>query len=600
MKFLRLIGLILVVFLLVLGVKFYDYFQKHFVYHVPESILEKRNLDEIDLSEVLNLIRVMEYNRPRISIKDLEILSERVDSLGYFANIALSRRFPKDDPKVEGFYLRALELYPSDQARYGLAEYYYRQELFPSAILQYKELLPQETALKQLQKLGVSLEEILDVLYEKKDWLNIQRLYREFVGDSENKGETSLKKIYAMSLGTIGEYQRALPIFTELVSEIPEDDDVKWWYARSLEETSYNTHKNQIKDLYAQLEEKGAYRLGLILQGEGERLSAARTFSKSFSDHSRWLGARIFEEMNMPQSALANYLENIQQESPYQDDSAYRAIILSRRLGISPPKDALEILSESPAWMRRLGRGFPLKKDVYQEIPNRDSLQLIKLYEEKNEEEYLFIELSIQAINASPEMKVAIGEIRGVQKDLHIGVTWGERALVEKSLELAYKLVYPRPFMEYVLISAKEFNVDPYLIWAVMKVESDYRPLSVSRAGAVGLLQIMPDTAKEISRALNQTMRNEDLKEPQTNIRFGSYYISFLQGIYKGNLDKVLASYNAGLGTVSSWEKSVIGRREEDFPTAITFFETREYITKVMNAYLIYKWIYDNNSDPQE
>jgi soluble lytic murein transglycosylase len=341
-----------------------------------------------------------------------------------------------------------------------------------------------------------------------------------------------------------------------------------------------------------ELEEKGGYRLGLILQQEGDRINAARAFSKSLSEYSRWLGARIFEEENMTKNALDNYLKIIQAEGVYQDDAAYRSIILSRRLGISPSEDAWEVLSKSPAWMKRLGEEFPLQNDVYDQIPNKDPLELIKLYDEENKEEYLFIELSIQAKHASPEMKVAIGEIRRENNDINIGVIWGERALEDKSLKEAYQLIYPKPYLDDVLNAATEFDVDPYLIWAIMKVESNFRSQSVSQAGAVGLLQIMPDTAKEISRTLKESISNDDLKDPKTNIRFGSYYISFLQGIYKENLDKVLAAYNAGMGTVSSWERSTLGRRIEDFPTAISFFETREYITKVSDAYLIYKWIY--------
>jgi len=108
--------------------------------------------------------------------------------------------------------------------------------------------------------------------------------------------------------------------------------------------------------------------------------------------------------------------------------------------------------------------------------------------------------------------------------------------------------------IEEVLKAAKEFNLDPKLLLALIDIESDFRPSAVSPVGAIGLTQIMPATGKEIAKKLGvKNYKTSMLYDPKINIRFGAEYISrLLSPVYfDGNIETALTAYNRGPGNVS-------------------------------------------------
>ncbi len=135
-----------------------------------------------------------------------------------------------------------------------------------------------------------------------------------------------------------------------------------------------------------------------------------------------------------------------------------------------------------------------------------------------------------------------------------------------------------------------EYKVDPLLITAVMKVESNFDPNAKSKKGAIGLMQIMPSTAKELSeKYLNMKDFNEDkLYDPQYNIMIGVFYIKILSDMFNNNINLVLASYNAGLGNVQKWHKEnpIIEYDSYEMP----FKETKNYVSKIDKMYKILKY----------
>ena len=137
---------------------------------------------------------------------------------------------------------------------------------------------------------------------------------------------------------------------------------------------------------------------------------------------------------------------------------------------------------------------------------------------------------------------------------------------------------------------SKEYNVDPLLITSVIKVESNFNPDAKSKKGAIGLMQIMPSTAKEISeKYLNIYNYNEEkLYEPELNIKLGVYYVKILSDMFNNNINLVLASYNAGLGNVQKWqqENPIIEYDSQEMP----FKETQNYVSKIDKIYNILKY----------
>lgn len=130
----------------------------------------------------------------------------------------------------------------------------------------------------------------------------------------------------------------------------------------------------------------------------------------------------------------------------------------------------------------------------------------------------------------------------------------------------------------------KEYKVDSLLAISVMKVESNFNPNAKSKKGAIGLMQIMPQTGKDVAEQyLNMDFTEDKLYEPDFNIMIGVYYIKILADMFDGNINLVLASYNAGLGNVQKWriENPIIEYDPEEVP----FKETKKYVAKINKIY---------------
>ena len=115
------------------------------------------------------------------------------------------------------------------------------------------------------------------------------------------------------------------------------------------------------------------------------------------------------------------------------------------------------------------------------------------------------------------------------------------------------KIIYPKTYKEVVLVYEEKYNVDENLIFALIKSESNFNPKAISNSKAVGLMQLMEETAKEIAKKnnieLNEKNTKEELFDVYKNIEIGTCYLSILMDRYK-NKEVALAAYNAGIGTV--------------------------------------------------
>jgi soluble lytic murein transglycosylase len=131
--------------------------------------------------------------------------------------------------------------------------------------------------------------------------------------------------------------------------------------------------------------------------------------------------------------------------------------------------------------------------------------------------------------------------------------------------------------------------VDPFLIAAIIREESQYDWRAVSRVGAIGLMQIMPATANAVAQRhrLPGVMR-EDLFDQDTNIQIGVRYVEQLLAQFSGNVAQTIAAYNAGPIAVEGWAATYRGRSEDEFVELIPFLETRQYVKRVLRSYKEY------------
>ncbi|TFH38482.1 MAG: hypothetical protein E4G96_10420 [Chrysiogenales bacterium] len=156
--------------------------------------------------------------------------------------------------------------------------------------------------------------------------------------------------------------------------------------------------------------------------------------------------------------------------------------------------------------------------------------------------------------------------------------------------EASSRALFPRPFGECADTWAGRHSIRKNILYAVMKAESLFRHNAVSSAGAKGLMQIMPATARGIARSLG--MKSFDLTEPCTSIRLGSSYIADLDRQFKGIFPHMVAAYNAGPGNVRKWQDRMAGEDMDYFTEFTPFLETRYYILRTGKFLAQYGLIY--------
>ena len=175
------------------------------------------------------------------------------------------------------------------------------------------------------------------------------------------------------------------------------------------------------------------------------------------------------------------------------------------------------------------------------------------------------IEVSIGSKDTTLQEKLALGDWYFDREEYYNAVLWGIRSINDTPTRRGYELAYPQAFEELVLAAAQKYNIEPELIWAVAREESHFRYDAVSGAGALGLMQIMPPTGKDIAQRLGVAITDNDLLNPEISIKFGSFYINSMLNMFDGDIDKAMAAYNGGGGNVKKWMQSSFGTQDEDF-----------------------------------
>ncbi|MEK6529228.1 MAG: transglycosylase SLT domain-containing protein [Nitrospirota bacterium] len=203
---------------------------------------------------------------------------------------------------------------------------------------------------------------------------------------------------------------------------------------------------------------------------------------------------------------------------------------------------------------------------------NKEAVEEIKtaLKNTKNPEEFRY--LGFSAIDAG-EYKSIIYFVEGVEN----------RELLP--------LAYPRGYRETVVEAAKNEGIDPLLVFAIIREESRFDSEAVSIAGAFGLMQLMPSTARRINRDLKiELSNNSDLFDVRKNIPIGTHYLSLLLEEFK-DVPLAVAAYNAGENAVRKWLLNSNHREMDEFIEDIPYNETKKYVKNVLKSYWRYRTI---------
>jgi soluble lytic murein transglycosylase len=155
------------------------------------------------------------------------------------------------------------------------------------------------------------------------------------------------------------------------------------------------------------------------------------------------------------------------------------------------------------------------------------------------------------------------------------------------------KVVYPFPYRTLVVREAEEWNIDPFLLAALIRQESAFDPHIVSSAGAVGLMQLMLPTAKALARQRGPAeLSAKNLTSPEVNLHLGTAFLVELDRRYHGDLPLVLSAYNAGPTRASRWSRFEEVKDSPRFVERIPFAETRGYVKNVQRNLGVYQALY--------
>ena len=159
-----------------------------------------------------------------------------------------------------------------------------------------------------------------------------------------------------------------------------------------------------------------------------------------------------------------------------------------------------------------------------------------------------------------------------------------------------WRYAYPLPYRDVLEKYSKEQGLDPFITAGLIRQESEFDARVISHANAYGLMQLLPSTGRELGARLGvPRVGTSDLFNPNMNIRLGTFYVKNLLGMFENELERTLASYNAGMGNVKKWMTNAPKYREPaEWVETIPFNETRGYVQSVLRNADFYRRLYGN------
>lgn len=156
-----------------------------------------------------------------------------------------------------------------------------------------------------------------------------------------------------------------------------------------------------------------------------------------------------------------------------------------------------------------------------------------------------------------------------------------------------WEALFPRPYWSDLKKFSVANGLDPYLVASLIRQESEFNPIAVSRANAVGLMQLLPRTGKLVAHQVSMKRYNpSQLYTPTVNLELGTHYFRGMVDQFGGSFEQALAAYNAGSDRVVEWMGQGKYRDPAEFVESIPFTETREYVQAILRNTSVYRQLY--------
>jgi soluble lytic murein transglycosylase-like protein len=294
---------------------------------------------------------------------------------------------------------------------------------------------------------------------------------------------------------------------------------------------------------------------------------------------SYWL-ARCDDRLGKKADATAIY--QTLASAPYDD---IYAIESEKRGAKRPATNVNPLMINRPDWRDLAEQNMPQPLRLGYELTAltdfRDAQQEINANRNRANQRFadaLMAEMS----HASGDTIATLKALRSAFPDL---------ATVEQDSVPAYflRMYYPLKYDDWIRRYAAKNGLDPYTIMGLIHQESYFNPRAKSAVGAMGLMQLMPATGKELARNFHISPR---LENPEINIRLGAAHYKGLVNLFNGSNELAIASYNAGQGRVQQWRRAAPSKPIDEFIESIPFRETRTYVKHVVMIASTYKRMY--------
>ena len=283
-------------------------------------------------------------------------------------------------------------------------------------------------------------------------------------------------------------------------------------------------------------------------------------------------------------AAAAPLLERLRGESPY----SYYAFLASREAvgGESPfgPPPGECLVPPPPDWLARQLEVLATLEEAGLEDGAAAHLDGIRTVAWNSEEVLLRLGAALNQAGRTVD-GIRLGwELR------NRGREWDCKLL---------RVVYPFAHRNLLTSRAEELGLDPYLVAGIVRQESAFAPAIVSPAGAIGLMQVMPATGRQLARASGiRNFGTRTLENAEVNVHLGTRFLAELVERYEANLPLILSAYNAGPTRANRWRRLPEAEDPRRFTERIPFAETRGYVKNVVRNRALYRWLYGEEDPP--
>jgi soluble lytic murein transglycosylase len=572
---------------------------------------------KIDLAEknygqaiaTLSSLRVMKGIRSEIIDQAIYLQAQATESQGdvtqaYALYQELRRSYPysswtpmarKDQGRIRERY-PDLFGFPTIQALSDEADQLMREREYGAAEVLYKKLLNNVTE----SDLRLSLMAKLSSLYlsgrrRSEAMIILEQIARDFPESSE-----APKALYQVGqiLWNRNDNAQALGYFKVIMERYPTSPYVERarYAAGDVYESVGNKEEaarlfNSLPTLFpnSPVRDDGTWRLAWLYYRAGDlqpaasafKTLAAQTSDGSYRSAALYWQARTVEKLNDRETAI----ELHQQIAKTGDESYYQALALQRlaRLGVSIAESNLNRSSTAAE------TDPPVNSEVTFHLARARELADLSLYR-----------LAVEELDEADRQSGKQSRLRRIlMREYFRNQAYGRSLALANQLPGSYGernlYRFPLAYWETIRQKARERELDPYLILALIRQESLFDTRARSPAFALGLMQLLPSTAARVAKGIGLAPPSPDrLFEPEINLTLGTQYLKDLLQRYSNNWFKAIAAYNAGEAAVDRWEKEIVTDDIEEFVERIPYIETRGYVKLVMRNYRIYKKLYES------